>query len=102
MAMLAAQLRTARRAGRAMYDVTAHEQAAMPEQLLVAFPDTDRDPVSDHLDDEPRSAIDMTSVRALRESRTDVETLELTAGQLRHLRDAATEMGDTSRVLRQL
>ncbi|WP_327135304.1 hypothetical protein OG311_36785 [Streptomyces sp. NBC_01343] len=34
--MPAAQLRTARRTGRLMYDVTARRQAAMPEQLLAS------------------------------------------------------------------
>ncbi|MFD8007157.1 hypothetical protein [Streptomyces mirabilis] len=34
-AVLSARLRTARRAGRDPYDVFAHQQAAMPEQLLL-------------------------------------------------------------------
>ncbi|MCX5612625.1 MULTISPECIES: hypothetical protein [unclassified Streptomyces] len=48
--MLAAQLRTAR----AMYDVTAHQQAAMPEQLLVPFPEANSE--ADRLDDEPQTS----------------------------------------------
>ncbi|MFI5977704.1 hypothetical protein [Streptomyces sp. NPDC051452] len=60
--------------GRA-YDVVAHQQAAMPEQLLPSEP---ADP--EHHDQEPdpgrREALDLTALRALRESRTDVEALD--------------------------
>ncbi|MER8062831.1 MULTISPECIES: MobF family relaxase [unclassified Streptomyces] len=45
-----------------------------------------------------QEAIDMTAVRALRESRTDVEALHLTADRLRRLQEAATKMADESRV----
>ncbi|MFJ4329090.1 MobF family relaxase [Streptomyces tricolor] len=69
------------------YDVVAHQQAAMAEQLL-APPAAD----PEHSDQEPktgrREAIDMTALRALRESRTDVEALDLTAERLRRLQDA--------------
>ncbi|WP_177244726.1 MobF family relaxase [Streptomyces sp. yr375] len=82
--------------GRA-YDVVAHQQAAMPEQLL-APPAAE----AEHDDQEPkaghREAIDMTALRALRESRTDVEALDLTADRLRHLQDAFTKAADDSRV----
>lgn len=58
--MQAAQLRTAR----AMYDVTAHQQAAMPEQHLVPFPDANPD--ADRLDDEPQTGLGLAAVRACR------------------------------------
>ncbi|MFD7868187.1 relaxase domain-containing protein [Streptomyces sp. NPDC059783] len=78
--------------GRA-YDVVAHQQAAMPEQLLAPEP---ADP--EHDDQEQKSgrreALDMTALRALRASRTDVEALDLTADRLRHLQDAFNEAAD--------
>ncbi|MFD9114832.1 hypothetical protein, partial [Streptomyces bottropensis] len=81
--------------GRA-YDVVTHQQAAMPEQLLAH---ADADP--EHDDQEPgagrREAIDLTALRALRESRTDVEALDLTAERLRHLQDTFAKAGDDSR-----
>lgn len=40
----------------------------------------------------------MTALRALRESRTDVEALDLTADRLRRLQDAFTKAADDSRV----
>ncbi|MCX4598830.1 relaxase domain-containing protein [Streptomyces sp. NBC_01549] len=91
--VLSARLRAARRTGRALYDdVVAHQQAAMPEQLLIPFPDTDED-----ADSEPRSALDMAALRALKESRTDVEALDFTAERLRHLQDAFTVAADRAR-----
>ncbi|WP_167381348.1 MobF family relaxase [Streptomyces misionensis] len=78
-------------------DVVAHQQAAMPEQLLAP-------PVAEveHDDQEPETgrgeAIDMTALRALRKSRTDVEALDLTADRLRRLQDAFAKAGDDSRV----
>ncbi|MFI8301362.1 MobF family relaxase [Streptomyces nigra] len=82
--------------GRA-YDVVAHQQAAMPGQLLA--PEL-ADP--EHDDQESKAgrgeAIDMTALRALRKSRTDVEALDLTADRLRHLQEVATKMADDSRV----
>ncbi|MFH9829394.1 hypothetical protein [Streptomyces bobili] len=84
--------------GRA-YDVVAHQQAAMPEQMLAPAPAA-ADPEND--DQEPeagrREAIDLTALRALRESRTDVEALELTAERLRHLGAAFTAVADRARV----
>ncbi|OEJ35294.1 hypothetical protein BGK67_31935 [Streptomyces subrutilus] len=81
--------------GRA-YDVVAHQQAAMPEQLLApaaADPeDQDQEPEAG-----PWEAIDMTALRDLRESRTDVEALDLTAERLRHLQDAFTKAAGDSR-----
>ncbi|MGW4994951.1 relaxase domain-containing protein [Streptomyces mirabilis] len=91
--VLSARLGAARRTGRTLYDdVVVHQQAAMPEQLLIPFPDTDTD-----ADSEPRSALDMTALRTLKESRTDVEALDLTAERLRHLRDAFTVAADRAR-----
>ncbi|MEU2357983.1 MobF family relaxase [Streptomyces misionensis] len=82
--------------GRA-YDVVAHQQAATPEQLL-APPAAE----AEHDDQEPepgrREVIDMTALRALRKSRTDVEALDLTADRLRRLQEVATKMADDSRV----
>ncbi|MCP9946800.1 relaxase domain-containing protein [Streptomyces somaliensis] len=82
--------------GRA-YDVVAHQQAAMPEQLLAPEP---ADPEHDDREQKPgrRDALDLTALRALRASRTDVEALDLTAERLRHLQDAFTRVGDGSRV----
>ncbi|CAL9327283.1 hypothetical protein SUDANB180_07779 (plasmid) [Streptomyces sp. enrichment culture] len=79
------------------YDIVAHQQAAMPEQLLAPLAAE-----AEHDDQEPepgrREAIDMTALRALRKSRTDVEALDLTADRLRHLQEVATKMADDSRV----
>ncbi|WP_199239321.1 hypothetical protein [Streptomyces sp. ICBB 8177] len=41
--------------------------------------------------------VDLTVLRALRESRTDVEALDLTAERLRHLEDAFTAAADRAR-----
>ncbi|GAA3069553.1 hypothetical protein [Streptomyces glomeratus] len=41
--------------------------------------------------------IDLTALRALRESRTDVEALDLTVERLRRLQDAFTKAADDSR-----
>ncbi|WP_232791254.1 hypothetical protein [Streptomyces kanasensis] len=94
-AVVRERLRTTAVRGRA-YDVVAHQQAAMPEQLLAPEP---ADP--EHDDQEPEAgsgeAIDMTALRALRESRTDVEALDLTADRLRRIREAATKMVNDSR-----
>ncbi|MFI9060132.1 hypothetical protein ACIGXQ_37385 [Streptomyces anulatus] len=76
--------------GRA-YDLVAHQQAAMPEQLLA--PEND-DQEQKHGRPE---ALDLTALRALRQSRTDVEALELTAEQLRHLAATLTKTGEGAR-----
>jgi hypothetical protein len=51
----------------------------------------------EHDDQEPetgrRETIDLTALRALRESRTNVEALDLTAERLRHLQDAFAKAG---------
>ncbi|WP_254402626.1 hypothetical protein [Streptomyces sp. AC555_RSS877] len=78
------------------YDVVAHQQAAMPEQLL-APPAAD----PEHDDQDPevgrQEAIDLTALRALLESRTDVEALDLTAERLPHLGAAFTAAADRAR-----
>lgn len=81
--------------GRA-YDVARHQQAAMPEQLLAPAA---ADPEHDGQEPEagPKEAIDMTALRALRDSRTEVEALDLTADRLLHLQDAFTKAADDSR-----
>ncbi|WP_256726346.1 hypothetical protein [Streptomyces sp. MNU77] len=81
--------------GRA-YDIVAHQQAAMPEQMLAPEP---ADPEHDGQEQEPGrpEALDLTALRALRQSRTDVEALELTAEQLRHLEAALTKAGEGAR-----
>ncbi|WP_234347578.1 hypothetical protein [Streptomyces specialis] len=98
--MLREKLRTtttvaAARGGR-VYDAVAHQQAAMPEQLLAppaAAPEhDDQEPETGH-----QEAIDMTALRALRESRTDMEALDLTADLLRRLQDAFTKAAEDSR-----
>jgi hypothetical protein len=82
--------------GRA-YDVVAHQQAAMSEQLL-APPAAQAEHDDQELQTGRREAIDLTALRALRESRTDVEALDLTADRLRHLQDAFTKAANDSRV----
>ncbi|WP_237773335.1 hypothetical protein [Streptomyces luteocolor] len=93
--MVREKLRTTATAvrGRA-YDVVAHQQAAMPEQLLAPEP---ADPEHDEQEPGRQGAVDQTVLRALRESRTDVGALELTAERLRRLQDAFTEAADNSR-----
>ncbi|MFF5721259.1 hypothetical protein [Streptomyces buecherae] len=88
-------LRTTTVRGRA-YDVAAHQQAAMPEHLLAPEP-ADLEHDDQEQQTEPREAIDMTALRALRESRTDVEALVLTADRLRHLGAAFTAAADGAR-----
>ncbi|MFF2641743.1 relaxase domain-containing protein [Streptomyces niveus] len=84
---------TARR-GRA-YDVTAHQQAAIGEQLLAHREDTG--PERPEPGEGSRPAIDLTAVRDLKKSRTDVEALGFTDEQLRRLQDASTRAGEQSR-----
>ncbi|MEU2226691.1 hypothetical protein [Streptomyces sp. NPDC018347] len=71
-------------------------QAAMPEQLLVPEP---AGPEHDDREQQPgrREALDLTALRALRESRTDVEALDLTTERLRHLDEAFTAAADRAR-----
>ncbi|MGJ5748648.1 hypothetical protein [Streptomyces puniciscabiei] len=83
-------------AGGRAYDVVAHHQAAMPERLL-APPAADPEHGDQEREAGRREAIDLTALRALRESRTDVEALDLTAERLRHLQDAFTKAADAFR-----
>ncbi|MER6601644.1 MobF family relaxase [Streptomyces parvus] len=80
--------------GRA-YHVVAHQQAAMPEQLLAPAAADPED--NDQLEAAPGEAIDMTALRALRDSRTDVEALDITAGRLRRLQNVFIKAADDSR-----
>ncbi|MFE2168900.1 hypothetical protein ACFXB3_28185, partial [Streptomyces sp. NPDC059447] len=95
-AVVREKLRTATAVRGRAYDVTAHQQAAMPEQLL-APQDADLEDEDQEPEAGPREAIDMKALRALRESRTDVEALDLTAERLRHLQDAFNKVADDSR-----
>ncbi|WP_237329897.1 hypothetical protein [Streptomyces sp. CBMAI 2042] len=91
-AVVREQLRTTATAGRGrVYDVVAHQQAAMPEQLIP--PEHDQEPEAG-----PGEANDMKALRALRASRTDMEALDLTADRLRHLQQAFAKAGDAARV----
>ncbi|MFF8495135.1 hypothetical protein [Streptomyces sp. NBU3104] len=85
--MVREQLRTTTTVLGRAYNVVAHHQAAMPEQLLAHEPN---DPEHDDQEPEdgPGETIDMKALRALRASRTDVEALDLTADRLRHLQQA--------------
>ncbi|MGQ4356664.1 hypothetical protein [Streptomyces drozdowiczii] len=77
--------------GRA-YDVVAHPQAAMPEQLLAPEPAA---PEHDDQEQEPgrHGAMDLKTLRALRGSRTDVDALNLTAERLCHLKERFVPAG---------
>ncbi|MER6074396.1 hypothetical protein ABT187_37370 [Streptomyces sp. NPDC001817] len=81
--------------GRA-YDVVLHQQAAMPEQLLA--PEA-ADPEHHDQEQEPgrQETVDLTALRALRESHIDVEAIDLTAERLRRLEDAFTAAADRAR-----
>jgi hypothetical protein len=78
--------------GRA-YNAVAHRQEAMPEQLLA--PEL-TDSECDDQEQQPgrREGPDLTSLRALRECRTDVAALDLTAERLRHRGEASTAAAD--------
>ncbi|MEW2436584.1 hypothetical protein AB0952_20910 [Streptomyces caniferus] len=95
-AVVREKLRTTVAAQGRAYDVVAHQQAAMPEQLLPPLAAQ-----SEHGGQEPevesREAVDLTALRALRKSRTDVEALDLTAERLRLLQDVFTTAADDSR-----
>ncbi|MFE4019286.1 hypothetical protein ACFXPZ_18015 [Streptomyces sp. NPDC059101] len=95
-AVVREKLRTTVTARGSAYDVVAHRQEAMPEQLLAP---SAADPEDGDQDQEggPREAIDLTALRALRESHTDVEALDLTAERLRHLWESFTAAADRAR-----
>ncbi|MGW7528844.1 hypothetical protein [Streptomyces sp. NPDC054783] len=94
--MVREKLRTTVAAQDQAYDVIAHQQAAMPEQLL-APPAADPEHGDQEPETGPREAIDLTALQVLRESRTDVEALDPTAERLRHLQDVFTKAADDSR-----
>ncbi|WP_192582743.1 MobF family relaxase [Streptomyces triticiradicis] len=81
--ILSARLRAARRTGRDLYDVFAHQQAAMPEQLVLF--DQEEQPIW-----KKTKPVDVAALR------TDLEALELTADQLRRLGRAGQRL-DTLR-----
>ncbi|MGW7400844.1 MobF family relaxase [Streptomyces cyaneofuscatus] len=91
-AVVREKLRTTVVRGRG-YDVARHQQAAMPEQLLappaVEPEDDDQEPEAG-----VEEAIDLTALRALKASRTDVEALDFTAEQLRRATEVFTKAGD--------
>ncbi|XMN10864.1 hypothetical protein ACK8N7_34985 [Streptomyces griseobrunneus] len=95
-AVVREKLRTTAAVRGQAYDVTAHQQAAMPE-LLLAHRDSALDPERTEQQTEPRSAVDLTALRALRQSRTDEEALKSTAEQLHHLTAAFTKAGEEAR-----
>jgi len=94
--MVREKLRTTTAVQGRAYDVVAHQQAATPEQLLAPLAASPEDD-----DQEPeagaRSRIDLTALRELKASRTDVEALDFTAEQLRRVTDAFTKAGDGAR-----
>ncbi|MFE2337291.1 hypothetical protein [Streptomyces coelicoflavus] len=92
-AVVREQLRTTSAVRGRAYDVVAHQQAAMPEQLLGP---EQADPEHDDQEQQlgRRETLDMAALRALRESRTDVGVLDLTAERLRHLGEAFTAAAD--------
>ncbi|MFJ1561557.1 hypothetical protein [Streptomyces mirabilis] len=82
--VLSARLCTARRTGRTLYDdVVVHQQAAMPEQLLL-FAQEQPLPAA-------RPAVDLAALR------TDLEALELTAVQIGRIGRAFATVGDEAR-----
>jgi hypothetical protein len=81
--VLQEKLRTARAPGRAGYDITAHQQAAMPEQLLAPHQEKEK----------PRPAVDLRALRADME----MEAMELTAEQLQRISERFTTAADRAR-----
>ncbi|WP_328741415.1 relaxase domain-containing protein [Streptomyces caniferus] len=94
-AVVREKLRTTVAAQGRAYDIVAHQQAAMPEQLLPP-PAAESEHGDQEPEVEPRAVVDLTALRALRKSRTDVEALDLTAERLRLLQDAFTKAADDS------
>ncbi|CAL9676345.1 hypothetical protein SUDANB178_07781 (plasmid) [Streptomyces sp. enrichment culture] len=71
----------------------------MPEQLLAS---SAAGPEHDGQGQKPGclEALDLTALRALRQSRTDVEALDVTAERLRHLEDEDPVRGRRAHQLR--
>jgi hypothetical protein len=87
--VLSARLDAARRTGRALYDdVVVHQQAAMPEQLLL-FAQKQTPPTA-------RPAVDLAALR------TDLEALELTADQIGRIGRAHRPGSRRARMMRGL
>ncbi|MEV8321480.1 MobF family relaxase [Streptomyces sp. NPDC059900] len=89
-AVVREKLRTTTARGQA-YDVVAHQQAAMPGLLTLQ----DAEPADSDLGDEHDSA--MAALRALQDSSTDRQALELTDEHLRRLQIAFTRAADQAR-----
>lgn len=82
--------RTARRTGRAMYDIDRHQQAAMPEQLIL-----------DDVDQEDRPAAAPYPTVDVQTLRTDLQALELTADQLAWITKAFTALAGDAQQARE-
>ncbi len=91
------QLRAARGAGRARYyeGVTAHQQAAMPEQLLL-FPDTD----VEEPEGESEPTDYMERLRALQKTRAETGAQDLTTEQI-SIQARIEEMKTRAKMLRE-
>ncbi|MGP8304455.1 hypothetical protein ACTPOK_42505 [Streptomyces inhibens] len=87
-AVLKDHLRTARRTGRAPYDATAHQQAALPEQLSLFDQDGTRPA-------RKAGPLDATALR------TGREALELTAGQVRVYQQASEAFATAGAAVRE-
>ncbi|MFF5639748.1 hypothetical protein [Streptomyces sp. NPDC012825] len=94
------QLRAARGAGRARYyeGVVAHQQAAMPEQLL-PFPIVDVDADAEESEGEPANY--MERLRALRKERAKTGGQDLTAEQISSIQIRIEEMKKRGEALRE-
>ncbi|WP_435206932.1 MobF family relaxase [Streptomyces sp. bgisy104] len=97
---LTRQLRAARGAGRAQYyeGVTAHQQAAMPEQLLPLF-DTASDIEEPEDGDEPADW--MERLRALQKVRAETGAQDLTTEQINSIQARIEEMKARGKALRE-
>ncbi|MFE3249822.1 MobF family relaxase [Streptomyces sp. NPDC059209] len=95
-AVVRGKLRTTTARRGCAYDGAAHQQAATPEQLLAhppAAPERgDQEPEAEH-----RGMVDLSALRALKKSRTDLEALGFTDEQLRLLLQVSTRAGHQSR-----
>ncbi|MGK5449665.1 MobF family relaxase [Streptomyces radiopugnans] len=85
-AVLTTRLRTARRTGRPLYAIAAHQPPARPEQLTLFNPG-DGAPSADRV----RRGVDLATLR------TDLEALHLTTGLLHRIGQAFTATGDQAR-----
>ncbi|MFF5391824.1 hypothetical protein ACFY5H_26290 [Streptomyces sp. NPDC013012] len=94
------QLRAARGTGRARYyeGVTAHQQTAMPEQLLPVF-DTASDIEEPEVGDEPTDY--MERLRALQRARAETDAQDLTTEQINSIQARIEEMKERGKALRQ-